>query len=151
MKQLTRTGLHSHDWDTRASEALAEAKRSPPGSKRIEAIKKAGQLRVAADMKQFLTPKEPDKLSKIPASAETPRRPSSFEYSRLSMLDQPTDHSTYTKAELINLRRTMLLYCRSFPPGTERNQHWQIAQSLRRLFRNKKWLDEHTVEGAGPT
>jgi hypothetical protein len=67
------------------------------------------------------------------------------------MLDQPTDHSTYTKAELIGLRRTMLLYCRSFPPGNQRNRHWQVAQSLRRLFRNKKWLDEHTVEGAGPT
>jgi hypothetical protein len=37
------------------------------------------------------------------------------------------------------------------PPGNQRNQHWQVAQSWRRLFRNKKWLDEHTVEGAGPT
>jgi hypothetical protein len=44
----------------------------------------------------------------------------------------------------------MLLYCRSFHPG-QRNQHWQVAQSLRRLFLNKKWLDEHTVGGAGPT
>jgi hypothetical protein len=56
MKQLTRTGLHSHDWDTRASEGLAEAKKLPPGLKRSEAIKQAGHLRVAADMKNPLTP-----------------------------------------------------------------------------------------------
>jgi hypothetical protein len=73
MKQLTRTGPHSHDWDTRASEALAEAKKLPPGLKRSEAIKKAGLLRVAADMKKLLTLKVPDKSSIIPASAETPR------------------------------------------------------------------------------
>jgi hypothetical protein len=73
MKQLTHKGLRSLDWDTQASEALAEAKKLPPGLKRSEAMKRAGQLRVAADMKQFLTPKEPNKLSKIPTSAETLR------------------------------------------------------------------------------
>ena len=56
MKQLTPTGTHSHDWDTQASDALAEAKKLPPGLKRSEAMKKAGQLRVAADMKNLLTP-----------------------------------------------------------------------------------------------
>src|ERR1700676_4801096 len=47
-----------HDWDARASEALANAKKLPPGSKRAEAIKKAGQLRVAADMKDLPMTKE---------------------------------------------------------------------------------------------
>lgn len=51
--------IDRHDWDARASEALENANRLPPGSKRIEAIKKAGQLRVAADMKDLLMTKEP--------------------------------------------------------------------------------------------
>jgi hypothetical protein len=71
MKQLTRTGTHSHDWDTRASEALAEAKTLLPGLERSKAMKKAGQLRVAADMKKLLTPKKPDKLSKIEGAGPT--------------------------------------------------------------------------------
>jgi hypothetical protein len=60
------------------------------------------------------------------------------------------DHSNgpplYSKAELIELRRNILLYARSFPPGFERNQHRQIALSLRRLFNDTKWLDDHTLE-----
>jgi hypothetical protein len=60
-------------------------------------------------------------------------------------LDQSNDLPLYTKAELIDLRRTMLLYARFFPPGYERNQKRQIAQLLRRLFKKRKWLDEHTV------
>jgi hypothetical protein len=57
MKQTRGAGNHA--WDARASEALANAKRLPPGSERSEAIKKAGQLRIAADMKGWLTAKEP--------------------------------------------------------------------------------------------
>jgi hypothetical protein len=53
-----RRSAGNHDWDARASEALANAKRLPPGSERSEAIKKAGQLRVAAEMKDWLTAKE---------------------------------------------------------------------------------------------
>jgi hypothetical protein len=55
----THNNIDRHDWDARASEALENAKKLPPGSKRIEAIKKAGQLRVAADMKDLLMTKEP--------------------------------------------------------------------------------------------
>jgi hypothetical protein len=54
----THGNIDRHDWDARASEALAEAKKLPPGSKRTEAIRKAGQLRVAADMKDLLMAKE---------------------------------------------------------------------------------------------
>jgi hypothetical protein len=53
----------------------------------------------------------------------------------------------YTKVELIEQRRNILRYARSFPPGPERNQHRQIALSLRSLFKNKMWLATHTIDG----
>jgi hypothetical protein len=53
------------------------------------------------------------------------------------------DRLLYSLDELTELRRTMLRYARSFPPGSQRNQHLQIAVSLRRLFRNEKWLRDH--------
>jgi hypothetical protein len=59
MTEVTRNNPDSHDWAARASTALAQAKKLPPGSKRSEAIRKAGQLRVAADMKNWLMAKEP--------------------------------------------------------------------------------------------
>jgi hypothetical protein len=55
------------------------------------------------------------------------------------------DLPLYSNAELIELRRSILRYARSFPPGPERNQHRQVASSLRRLFRDEKWLATHTV------
>jgi hypothetical protein len=59
------------------------------------------------------------------------------------------DHPRYSNAGLVEYRRNILRYARSFPPGSERNQHRQVALSLRALFKNKKWLDAHTVEGSG--
>ena len=50
--------------------------------------------------------------------------------------------------EFIQLRREMLRYARTFPPGAERNQRRQIALSLRGLFKNRSWLEAHTWEGA---
>jgi len=61
----------------------------------------------------------------------------------------PLEHPLYSKAELIEYRRNILRYARLFPPGPERNQHRQIALSLGTLFKNKEWLDTHTVEGSG--
>ena len=61
----------------------------------------------------------------------------------------PTIERRYSRAELFDLRRSTLLYARSFPVGAERNQHRQIAQSLRALFRNEAWLAKHTVELPG--
>jgi hypothetical protein len=49
-------------------------------------------------------------------------------------------------AYFIEMRRNVLRYARIFRPGGERNQHRQIALSLRRLFRNKTWLDSHTSD-----
>ena len=43
------------DWDARAQEALDEARKMPHGPARTEAMKKAGQLRLAADMKESLS------------------------------------------------------------------------------------------------
>jgi hypothetical protein len=43
-----------HDWEARAVDALAEAQAMPKGPDRNDALKKAGQLRVAADMKRHL-------------------------------------------------------------------------------------------------
>jgi hypothetical protein len=54
----------------------------------------------------------------------------------------------YTLDELAELRRTMLHYSRSFPPGDERNQHLQIAVSLRKLFKDEKWLRDHVRNGS---
>jgi hypothetical protein len=59
MKPRTPDDLDRHDWAAQASEALAQAKKLPPGLKRSKAIRKAGQLRIAADMKNWLMTKEP--------------------------------------------------------------------------------------------
>ena len=49
----------------------------------------------------------------------------------------------YSLDELRGLRRNLLRYARSFPPGEERNQHRQVAVSLRALFKDKKWRRDH--------
>jgi hypothetical protein len=54
------------------------------------------------------------------------------------------NHPLYCLDELIEKRRIILRYARAFPPGAERNQHRQIAVSLRMLFRNKNWLANNT-------
>ena len=55
-------------------------------------------------------------------------------------------HPLYCQAELLEHRRNILRYARSFPPGAERNQHRQIALSLRALFRNREWLARHSQD-----
>ena len=59
MTELMRNDFDSHDWAARAAEALAMAKKLPAGLKRSKAIRKAGQLRFAADMKNLLMAKKP--------------------------------------------------------------------------------------------
>ena len=58
MAKLTRDDFDNHDWAARASHALAQAKKLPPGSMQAEAVRKAEQLRFAADMKDFLMLKD---------------------------------------------------------------------------------------------
>jgi hypothetical protein len=56
------------------------------------------------------------------------------------------DHPLYSEAELVEQRRNILRYARSFPPGPERNQHRQIARSLRALFKSREWLEAHVLK-----
>jgi hypothetical protein len=56
------------------------------------------------------------------------------------------DQTLYTMAVLVELRRQMLRFARSLPPGPERNGRRQIARSLRSLFKNKSWLNANTVD-----
>jgi hypothetical protein len=61
---------------------------------------------------------------------------------------EPLVERLYSPDELMELRRNILGYARAFPRGNERNQHRQLAVSLRTLFGNQKWLRTHTLEGA---
>jgi len=57
------------------------------------------------------------------------------------------NHPPYCLEDLIEKRRSVLRYARTFPPGAERNQHRQVVVSLRALFRNKNWLATNTNQG----
>jgi hypothetical protein len=56
---------------------------------------------------------------------------------------EPLVERLYSLDELLELRRKVLRFARSFPPGYERNQHLQVAFSLRALFKDEKWLRDH--------
>ncbi|SHN86940.1 hypothetical protein SAMN05444170_6928 [Bradyrhizobium erythrophlei] len=60
---------------------------------------------------------------------------------------EPEPDSRRQTAHFIEMRRNVLRYARTFPPGGQRNQHRQIALSLRALFRSKTWLESHTLDG----
>ena len=62
---------------------------------------------------------------------------------RISAPDYPL---YYSQAELVEHRRNILRYARAFPPGPGRNQHRQIALSLRALFREREWLRAHVLK-----
>jgi hypothetical protein len=66
----------------------------------------------------------------------------------LSVHRVPAFEQGHSIEEFIQIRRDMLRYARSLPPGPDRNQRRQIALSLRTLFKNENWLDAHTLEGA---
>jgi hypothetical protein len=59
----------------------------------------------------------------------------------------PEPEPLYWIDDLTVLRRDVLRYAKSFPRGSERNQHRQIALSLRRLLKNQKWVDARTLDG----
>jgi hypothetical protein len=65
MTTLPRNDLDRHDWATRASEALAQARRLPAGAMRFEAIRKAEQLGLAGEMRKWLIPKKPNGAPKV--------------------------------------------------------------------------------------
>jgi hypothetical protein len=58
----------------------------------------------------------------------------------------PEPQQLYSMAALKVFRRDILRYARSFPSGSERNQHRQIALSLCRLSKDQDWLAAHMLE-----
>ena len=50
--------IDPHDWRSRAEQALEKARRMKPGPERALALKKAGELQVAADLKHALRAKK---------------------------------------------------------------------------------------------
>ena len=60
---------------------------------------------------------------------------------------KPETDTRREMAYFIEMRRKVLRYARTLPPGGERNQHRKVALSLRSLFRNKAWLESHTLDG----
>jgi hypothetical protein len=65
-----------------------------------------------------------------------------------SLPSKANNQIRYSMAQLIQLRRQMLRFARSLPPGQERNERRQIAASLRSLFSNKAWLDDYAINGS---
>jgi hypothetical protein len=67
-KRPNQQGPDSHEWNARAQEALDEARRLPHGPARTEAMKKAGQLRLAADLQESLAtkPAKPTNSRSVP-------------------------------------------------------------------------------------
>jgi hypothetical protein len=59
----------------------------------------------------------------------------------------PVEERRYTMVELYELRRVIIKYSRSIPPGPARNEHRRIAASMRSLTRDTDWLAIHTVDG----
>jgi hypothetical protein len=47
----------SDDWDARATEVIAEARKMPLGRRRGDALGEAGRLRIAAEMNRWLSAK----------------------------------------------------------------------------------------------
>jgi hypothetical protein len=60
---------------------------------------------------------------------------------------QHVETKRYAMAELYELRRVIIKHSRSIPHGPTRNEHRQIATSMRTLSRDRKWLAVHTVDG----
>jgi hypothetical protein len=57
LKRIFAQSAQSHDWDARATEVLAEARKMPLGQRRSDALGEAGRLRIAAEMKRWLSTK----------------------------------------------------------------------------------------------
>jgi hypothetical protein len=55
--RIITQSAQSHDWDTRATEIITEARKMPLGQQRSDALGEAGRLRIAAEMKRWLSTK----------------------------------------------------------------------------------------------
>ena len=56
-KPISSQSAQSHEWDARATEVIAEARKMPPGQRRSDALGEAGRLRIAAEMNRWLSTK----------------------------------------------------------------------------------------------
>jgi hypothetical protein len=56
-KPIFAQSTQNHDWDARATEVIAEARKMPFGQRRSDALGEAGRLRIAAEMKRWLSTK----------------------------------------------------------------------------------------------
>jgi hypothetical protein len=61
---------------------------------------------------------------------------------------QPVETKRFTMVELYELRRVIIKHSRSILRGPARNEHRQIASSMRSLTKNKRWLATHAVGSA---
>jgi hypothetical protein len=55
--RIAAQSARSHDWDARAAEVIAEARKMPLGQRRTDALAAAGKLRIAAEMERWLSTK----------------------------------------------------------------------------------------------
>ena len=60
----------------------------------------------------------------------------------------PRVERLYSLDELTELRRNVLRYARTFPPGYDRNPSPQVAVSLRYLLKHEQWLLYHVRSDA---
>jgi hypothetical protein len=56
-KPMSAQSDQSDDWDARATEVIAEARKMPLGQRRSDALGEAGRLRIAAEMNRWLSAK----------------------------------------------------------------------------------------------
>ena len=56
-KPISSQSAQSHDWDARATEVIAEARKLPLGQQRSDALGEAARLRIAAEMYRWLSAK----------------------------------------------------------------------------------------------
>jgi hypothetical protein len=54
-RPATAQSAQSNDWDARATEVIAEARKMPLGQRRSDALGEAGRLRIAAEMNRWLS------------------------------------------------------------------------------------------------
>jgi hypothetical protein len=56
-KPISAQPAQSQNWDVRATEVIAEARKMPLGQLRSDALGEAGRLRIAAEMNRWLSTK----------------------------------------------------------------------------------------------
>jgi hypothetical protein len=56
-KPRSAQSAQSRDWDARATEVIADARKMPLGPRRTDALGEAGRLRIAAEMNRWLSTK----------------------------------------------------------------------------------------------